>query len=92
MAAQPEIEKRVEKMVANHRWVPAGYKARYKHFLDVVGSLIFIIGEIWRSIRVVDRNIQYNSIGILHAKRRTLIHIPHMYTVLLEFSIEISSK
>jgi len=32
MAAQPEIEKRVEKMVANHRWVPAGYKVHCKHF------------------------------------------------------------
>jgi len=26
MAAEPAIEKRVEKMVSNHRWVPAGYK------------------------------------------------------------------
>jgi len=28
MAAQPEIEKRVEKMVSNHRWMPPGYKVR----------------------------------------------------------------
>jgi len=28
MAAQPEIEKRVETMVSNHRWMPPGYKVR----------------------------------------------------------------
>jgi len=31
MAAQPEIEKRVEKMVSNHRWMPPGYKVRELH-------------------------------------------------------------
>lgn len=30
MAAQPEIEKRVEKMVSNHRWMPPGYKVRLR--------------------------------------------------------------
>jgi len=31
MAAQPEIEKRVEKMVSNHRWMPPGYKVGKLH-------------------------------------------------------------
>jgi hypothetical protein len=26
MAAQPDIEKKVENMVKNHRWMPPGYK------------------------------------------------------------------
>ncbi|KAL9085212.1 MAG: hypothetical protein Q9159_004814 [Coniocarpon cinnabarinum] len=29
MEAQPEIEKKVEHMVKNHRWMPAGYKEKF---------------------------------------------------------------
>lgn len=29
MAAEPEIEKKVEHMVKNHRWMPPGYKEKY---------------------------------------------------------------
>lgn len=31
MAAQPEIEERVKKMVTNHRWMPPGYKVYLTH-------------------------------------------------------------
>lgn len=34
MAAQPEIEKRVETMVSNHRWMPPGYKVRSSLMLE----------------------------------------------------------
>lgn len=50
MAAQPEIEKRVEKMVANHRWMPAGYKvcALLKQSTSQNRLLTTIAGEIRR--------------------------------------------
>lgn len=54
MAAEPAIEKRVEKMVSNHRWVPAGYKVCLTSLYDGGGRLTASTGEIRRSFCLVD--------------------------------------
>ena len=41
MAAQPEIEKRVEQMVSNHRWMPPGYKV-CSHLITTMSTQLLI--------------------------------------------------
>jgi len=52
MAAEPAIEKRVEKMVSNHRWVPAGYKVCCTA-IPFSSELIPSTGEVWRSVPAI---------------------------------------
>ena len=38
LAANPEVEKATEKMVANHQWMPAGYKVSHPSRYTVAGT------------------------------------------------------
>lgn len=64
MAAQPDIEKRVEQMVSNHRWMPPGYKVSCSQTPPYIRLLILVTGEIWRLVRHVSgeaKAFQYQS-------------------------------
>ena len=60
MAAQPDIEKRVEQMVSNHRWMPPGYKVWSSfRMARLCGRLLIpVTGEIWRLVRHVSGEAQ----------------------------------
>lgn len=62
MAAEPSIEKKVEAMTKNHRWMPAGYKVGSIFSVVTDGLLTSCAGKIRRSVRSVDYD---HIIGLL---------------------------
>lgn len=81
MAAQPEIEKRVEKMVANHRWVPAGYKACALN-RAIYAVLIPSTGEVRRPFCVVDNasklRLRYGPCVFYYSSRSQALRTMHI--------------